>query len=311
MINGKTTIDPNELIAASMIEMTLAPGSGLFADVADFIGNYRVTATYMSKDVELFTTSDVAPHLPALSKAVNTLKPADGGENASALPLTATYGYAIDLAFRCNAVDPDLVLQTKGVQRVYSGSEDGQGTVSESGSTQGGGSYMEFSSKDDNFTLEQRLALMDAIRVGFVDDQGNILGIAKLNVTSREVVEEGVIKAPLYLYDYTFEKDDLTGGMILTMGERKLTDNLITDFINDGNKYPAVGVSFGLDVIYTLIKDREEFSNSSLIDLYIIPLDTEIEALKIANKLRSMGYNIEIDETDNSTEYQVILKVQK
>ena len=31
-------------------------------------------------------------------------------------------------------------------------------------------------------------------------------------------------------------------------------DNLITDFINDGNKYPAVGVSFGLDVIYTLIK---------------------------------------------------------
>ncbi len=232
LINGNTItqLDVNSLLTAPLIEMTLQPGSGLFADIADFTDNYIVTATYMSKDVEMSTASAVKPaHLVALTAAVSTLSPADGGENTSALPLTATYGYAIDLAFRCNAAMPDLVLQTKGVQRVYSGGEDGEGTVSESGSTQGGGSYMEFTSKDDNFTLEQRLALMDAIRVGFVDDQGTILGIAKLNVTNREVVDEGVVKAPLYLYDYTFELDELTGGFILNMGERKLTDNRITE----------------------------------------------------------------------------------
>ena len=271
LINGKTIaqLDVNSLLTAALIEMTLQPGSGLFADIADFTDNYTISATYMSKDVELATASAVKPaYLPALSTAVNTLTPADGGANASALPLTATYGYAIDLAFRCNATEPDLVLQTKGVQRVYSGNEDGEGIVSDSASTQGGGSYMEFSSKDDNFTLDQRLALMDAIRVGFIDDQGVILGIAKLNVTSREVVEEGVVKAPLYLYDYAFEADELTGGLILTMGERKLTDNLITKLEQNVAKAVTAVVWLDGDIVdNTMVSATEATSLDGVLNL--------------------------------------------
>lgn len=271
LINGDTIskLDVNGLMTAALIEMTLAPGSGLFADIADFTDNYTISATYMSKAVEMSTASAVKPaYLVALSAVVNALEPADGGENASALPLTATYGYAIDLAFRCNAAEPDLVLQTKGVQRVYSGSEDGEGVVSDSASTQGGGSYMEFSSKDDNFTLEQRLALMDAIRVGFVDDQGAILGIAKLNVTSREVVEEGVVKAPLYLYDYAFEADELTGGLILTMGERKLTDNLITKLEQNVAKAVTAVVWLDGDIVdNTMVSATEATSLDGVLNL--------------------------------------------
>ncbi|MBQ8230541.1 MAG: FIVAR domain-containing protein [Lachnospiraceae bacterium] len=271
LINGKTLsqiTDPMELLGG-VIEMTLAPGSGLFSDIADFTDNYTASAQAMSQDVEMSTASTVKPaHLVALTAAVSTLSPADGGENATALPLTATYGYAIDLAFRCNAAMPDLVLQTKGVQRVYSGSEDGEGTVSESGSTQGGGSYMEFTSKDDNFTLEQRLALMDAIRVGFVDDQGIILGIAKLNVTSREVVDEGVVKAPLYLYDYTFEPDELTGGLILTMGERKLTDNQITELEQNVAKAVTAVVWLDGDIVdNTMVSATEATSLDGVLNL--------------------------------------------
>lgn len=224
LINGKTTVDPNELVTADLIEMTLAPGSGLFAEVADFTGNYVVSAEYAGKAVEMSTTSTVTPsHLAVLSAAVNELAPADGGDENTALPLTATYGYAIDLAFRCNAAQPDLVLQTAGVQRVYTGDESEEA----SGSVQGGGSYMEFSSSDEDFTLEQQLALMDAIRVGFVDDQGGILAIAKLNVTSKEVSGD-MVKAPLYLYDYSFVTDETSGGFMLEMGGRRLTDNQIT-----------------------------------------------------------------------------------
>ena len=209
-----------------MINMTLAPGSGLFADVADFTGNLLVTANYAGKSVEMVTTSKVNPsYLSILSLAVNELKPADGGDENTALPLTATYGYAIDLAFRCNAAQPDLVLQTAGVQRVYSGEEFDEEDLS--GSTQGGGSYMEFTSSDDEFTLEQQLALMDAIRVGFIDDQGGILAIAKLNVTSKEVSGD-VVKAPLYLYEYEFVQDDVSDGMILEMGQRRFLNNQIT-----------------------------------------------------------------------------------
>lgn len=229
LINGKTLgeiSDPTELLDGDLIEMVLAPGSGLFADVADFTGNYIVSTEYAGMNVEMSTTSTESPaHLALLSAGVNELTPADGGNENTALPLTATYGYAIDLAFRCNAAQPDLVLQTAGVQRVYTG-EPAEGEEV-SGSTQGGGSYMEFSSKDDGFTLEQQLALMDAIRVGFVDDQGGILAIAKLNVNSKEVSGDKV-KAPLYLYDYSFVTDETSGGLMLEMGGRKLTDNQIT-----------------------------------------------------------------------------------
>ena len=100
-----------------------------------------------------------------------------------------------------------------------------------------------------------------------------------------------------YYTGVVFEVYEKNGIITSAIGGGGRYDNLITDFINDGNKYPAVGVSFGLDVIYTIIKDRDEFKNSSLLDLYIIPLDTELECLKIANKLRRMGYNIEIDSS--------------
>jgi hypothetical protein len=247
LINGKTIdgIDINALMNASLIEMTLAPGSGLFADVADFTDNYIVTSTYAGKSVEVATASDVDPkYLIALAVAVNTLTPADGGEEASALPLTATYGYAIDLAFRCNAAQPDLVLQTKGVQRAYNGGKNAEDITAENANTQGGGSYMEFSTKDSDFSLEQRLVLMDALRVGFVDDQGTILGIAKLDINNHDVTNEAV-KAPLYMYDYTFEADENSDGLVLTMGARRLTDNLIA--LLQQNVAKAVTVVVWLD----------------------------------------------------------------
>lgn len=266
LINGKTTVDPTELMTADMIEMTLAPGSGLFADVADFTGNYTVTTEYAGKAVEMVTTSTENPaHLTLLSAGVNELTPADGGGENTALPLTATYGYAIDLAFRCNAANPDLVLQTAGVQRVYTGEQAEGEEVS--GSIQGGGSYMEFSSRDAGFTLEQQLALMDAIRVGFVDDQGGILAIAKLNVTSKEVSGDKV-KAPLYLYDYSFVKDDASDGMILEMGERKLTDNQITPLEQNIAKAVTAVVWLDGDIVdNTMVSATEATSLDGVLNL--------------------------------------------
>ena len=70
---------------------------------------------------------------------------------------------------------------------------------------------------------------------------------------------------------------------------------MITDFINDGNNYPTVGISFGLSSIYEILKDNEMFINNSDIDIFIIPIETEIESLKIANKLRNLGYKVEIE----------------
>lgn len=269
-IDGKTIdqINADSFIGGGSVEMTLEPGSGLFADVADFTGNYTASASYMGiLNVDVVTLSTTA-HLETLLTAVETLRAADGGDSATALPLTATYGYAIDLAFRCNAADPDLVLQTMGVQRVYSGNEDGEEIYSDNSNTQGGGSYMEFTSNDSGFTQEQRLALMDAIRVGFIDDQGTILGIAKLNVTSREISDDGLIKAPLYLYNYTFEADEVGGGYILTMGERKLADNQITKLEQNVAKAVTAVVWLDGDIVdNTMVSATEAASLDGVLNL--------------------------------------------
>lgn len=61
-------------------------------------------------------------------------------------------------------------------------------------------------------------------------------------------------------------------------------DKIITDFIDNGEKYPACGLSFGLEPIYAILK--EEISKSSLIDCLVIPMNQDIEALKLTTKLR-------------------------
>ena len=68
-------------------------------------------------------------------------------------------------------------------------------------------------------------------------------------------------------------------------------DKIITNFIDDGNSYPAVGISFGLVPICELLEDY--MVNSY--DLLIIPLDTNVESLKLAGKLRSNDIKVIIE----------------
>lgn len=72
-------------------------------------------------------------------------------------------------------------------------------------------------------------------------------------------------------------------------------DNMITEFINDGINYPAVGISFGLTSIYELLKNQSMFQEKALVDIFIIPMDTEIDSLKLATKLRNLGIKVEIE----------------
>lgn len=62
-------------------------------------------------------------------------------------------------------------------------------------------------------------------------------------------------------------------------------DKIITEFISDGREYPAIGLSFGLEPIYNILKEIED--DKALVDVYIIPLDTTSICLKLARLLRN------------------------
>lgn len=69
-------------------------------------------------------------------------------------------------------------------------------------------------------------------------------------------------------------------------------DNIITNFIDDGNSYPAVGMSFGLVPICEILNN---FEKKSLYDVLIIPMETEIESLSLANKLRENNIKVNVE----------------
>ena len=101
-----------------------------------------------------------------------------------------------------------------------------------------------------------------------------------------------------YYTGNVFEVYDKKGRIKSSIGAGGRYDNIIGNFINDGNSYPAVGISFGLSSIYELLKDNEMFNEKSQTDIFIIPIDTKIESLKLANNLRKKGFNVEIEMND-------------
>ena len=86
------------------------------------------------------------------------------------------------------------------------------------------------------------------------------------------------------------------GSLKSSIGGGGRYDNMIGDFINDGKSYPAVGISFGLDAIYEILKEKQnDFNNTQV---YIIPMNNKILGLKIANELRKKNINTEVEMND-------------
>lgn len=72
-------------------------------------------------------------------------------------------------------------------------------------------------------------------------------------------------------------------------------DNAIGGLIGSEEKISTVGISFGLDVIYTAMEQREIHANEELVDIFIIPLNTEKEAMRLAWQLRQQGNRVEVE----------------
>lgn len=254
-----SSADISSMLSGS-VKMTLAPNSGVFADIADFAGNMSTWMSAMGAQIEVVTVSAQNPSfIDALINGVGSLVASEGDNNGDVIMnITTTYGYAIDMAFRCNAPMSDLLLQTDALQRIYENSS--------SASTMGGGSFMSFSTADQNFTIEQSLKLMDAVRVAFVDDQNTILGIAKLNVSNR-VIENDEIKAPLYLYDFSLSENEEDYGALI-MGERNKSDNTITSLEQSVAKAVTVVVWLDGDIVdNTMVSAESETSLNGVLNL--------------------------------------------
>ena len=117
--------------------------------------------------------------------------------------------------------------------------------------------------------------------------------IRELDLTEYVMFSATLARGQEYYTGTIFEVYVVDGSIKSSIGGGGRYDNMIGEFIGDGKKYPAVGVSFGLDVIFEILK--EKMTKLSNIDVYIIPMNNNITALKIANELRQKDIKVEIE----------------
>ena len=187
-------------VAGSGINVAMASGAGVYADIADHCGNYSASITIAKLSAGGLTMENVNAkmHANGISTAYLTAcgtaltaagSPAGDG---AVMPISEFYGYVIDLAFRTNAVESYLLLQTAPKDRIYDGNNNAE--------TMGHGSSMTFATVSTDFTNDQVKELMSAIRVVFFDpNTSDIIAYAKLDTTNASVGADGVT-ANLYLY---------------------------------------------------------------------------------------------------------------
>ncbi len=187
------------------LTVTMASGGGVYADIADHCGDYTASISIdkveyngivlnnMKARMETKTTV-TSVYLVAVGTVVDNAKAPDS-DTTTSQPLTDMYGYIIDLAFRTNAADSDLLLQTEAKDRIYSDNSNED--------TMGAGSTMTFTATTTDFTDTQIKKLMESIRVVFFTpgESNRVLATAKLDTENATTVGGNSVTAQLYLYE--------------------------------------------------------------------------------------------------------------
>ncbi|MBS7400919.1 MAG: histidine--tRNA ligase [Eubacteriales bacterium] len=83
-----------------------------------------------------------------------------------------------------------------------------------------------------------------------------------------------------------WEVFDAQGRYTSSLGGGGRYDQIITNFVGSGVAYPAVGLSFGLEPISTLLSATQ---TANPIKLLLVPMDTAPQCHALANQLRSFG----------------------
>ena len=190
------------------INLILGTGAGVYADIADFCGDYSASITIQqisyggltvdNLEANMSTKTTVIPtYLENAYTAVGSYNVGTGG-GSSSTPISDFYGYIIDLAFRTNVADSNLQLQTKAVDRIYSDNTANDATM-------GGGASMSFKSTSTAFSDTAVKSLMGCIRVVFFDtDSLKIVGYARLDpATSTTDASTGEVTMDLVMTDAT------------------------------------------------------------------------------------------------------------
>ena len=149
---------------------------------------------------------------------------------------------------------------------------------------------MNFEQIKEEFKETGNIALKNGIQE--VDELNKY--IENLNLNKYVQFTATLARGQEYYTGTIFEVYQKEGNIKSSIGGGGRYDNMIGDFIGNGKKYPAVGTSFGLDVIFEILKNNKNLGKNN-IEFYIIPMKNKVQALIIADMLRKRNINVDIE----------------
>lgn len=129
--------------------------------------------------------------------------------------------------------------------------------------------------------------------------------IKKLNIENKCKLTLSLARGQNYYTGTVFEVYDKDKIVTSSIGGGGRYDNMITNFINDNEKYPAVGISFGLTAIYEILKEKKEVFVPNNLDIEVISVNQDDECLLLATKLRKLGYKVDIDTSNKKLKKKI------
>lgn len=147
----------------------------------------------------------------------------------------------------------------------------------------------------------------DQLKAGEAGAEGNPLlseGISELSSLFDMLRAAGAAERILYAPHLARGLDIYTG----TVWEVFMTEGTVTSSIGAGGRYdniigklsggreiPAVGMTFGLDVIYAVLLERGTARKGTETELFVIPMGTEAESVALAARLRKEGLRVSVE----------------
>lgn len=226
IVNDKDTTALLNIANNAVVE--LGEDSGVYYTIASLVGSIKadiklsVSAMGMTLDnVDATIQSTYEnPLIPAARTVIAANQPSSEGSDEANI-ISDRYGFILDLLFRTNAADSDLLLQTTPKDRIYSDNENAE--------TMGGGSTMTFTKSVASFSEEAMLNLINSIKLVFLDADNKILAIGGLD-TGVEKDAEGKVTST----HYTKNTDgSLTVDIRLIDTENSTATNTV--FLEDGS----------------------------------------------------------------------------
>jgi histidyl-tRNA synthetase len=120
-----------------------------------------------------------------------------------------------------------------------------------------------------------------------------------MGVTSA-VFDVSLARGLAYYTGTVYEAFQKDGALASSLAGGGRWDAMIGKFLGGSREIPAVGVAFGLEPIMDTLRLREEFKEKTPARVYVIPIKTIPQSLRVVRQLRKNGINADIDISERS-----------